>query len=213
MNYIFYLKIIYIIVVLLFYVSLLIALASDYIYVINLGAGALSMGVFLFIARIIAYGGIEYHYNYGTTTQLYEVVAPLVVCGVGIGVFVIRIIIAIKKDIKPNMRKKYIVVDNDGFVEKIKDLRKSGVNVVYDIIYGKKHKYECTSLTFFNVTYKEACLYSETLKEKKRDYRELGKNIIILGVVAVVDCSIIDFRFRNDNYIRVLDWVEGLLFF
>lgn len=217
MEYIDYLKLMYIVVVLLFYFSLILYLVSDYIYTTNLMYSLNIMFTSFLISRSYIYDTIKYCYEKKIYRKIgiqpFDIKFPLVVCGVGIGIFVIMTIIGIKKDKKPDMRKKYVVTEIEGFADKIKEIRKTGVNVVYDFIYGKKHKYKYTYLIFFNATYKEACLYTETLSDKKRDFKKLGKHIIILIIIAIVDFSVIFFRFKNNNYIEVWELVKGLNIF
>lgn len=215
MDYINYLKLAYVGVVALFYIGFLIAIVGNYIYVTKLGFGLIIMNANFAVSRSSIYSDIKYYYEKEIYRKIgisvSDITFPLVMCAVGIGVFVIATIVGIKKDKKPDMRKKNIVADCDGFAEKIKEMRKSGVNVVYDIIYDRNHKYKYTSLIFFNATYKEACLYCETLDGKRRSFRELSKSIIILCIIAAVDYGIIYFRFKNDNYIELLELVKGLL--
>lgn len=219
------LKCLYIIVIAVFYINLLVIAYFEKVKSIKPIISFVIINALLLVDRENIFDCIKDYYenemyrNIGISSI--DILVPLITISIGGVYFIIRIVLENKKYRKNDMRKfKILVTDYDDFKVKLNELNKKGVNSTYEILENKNARKNNkkaivmlnTEVTFFNLPYDEACIYAQQLDSL---HYESENGFIgyfsVLVVIAILDFSLVYFRFTNDNYTTILELIKMTL--
>lgn len=217
------LKYVYIIVIALFYINLLFITFFEKVHHINRAISVAIVNTTLLFEREPIFDCIKKYYENERYRKIgissIDILFPLIASSLGVMYCIIKIVLDNKKYRKNDMRKFNIYIeDYDDLKMKLNALKKKGVNSTYEIIESKnknnnKNKNtettSNTTVTFFNLPYEEALRYSQELDIRPyKSETEFIKYFSIIVVIAILDFSLVYFRFANDNYTTILEFIK-----
>ncbi len=214
MDYIVELKLLYWLILLIFYFSVVINCVTVKTHNVILKRSNLFFLIMLILIRTKVFDGIKKYYEQGynnsKAVELFEVLVPLVI----ILALCIYLVYSVFKMVKiKGLQKFYLTVkDHDFFKNKIDEYSNDGILVRYEDNYNDKGEYKNTKVIFSYMTYKKSMEYIKKLNnENHKEKLQFYKAITTVVLVAVFDFWVLNIMLVNDNYSNVFDIVKNVL--
>lgn len=219
------LKYLYIIVIALFYINILVIAYFEKVSFKKPTMGLITINTVLLVQRGSIFDCIKNYYEDERYRQIgissIDILFPIIFISL-LGIYcIIRIILDNKKYRKNDMRKFNILVkDYNEFKLKLNALKKNSINSTYEILEDKnsrknnknKDLIPNTVVTFFNLPYDEALRYAQELDDRPyKSENDFIRYFSIVLIIAISDFGLVYFRFTQDNYTTILEFVKMTL--
>ncbi len=173
-------------------------------------------GVFyaFIIARDIAFRSLKNYYEDEMYREIgistFDIKVPIVCVCVAFTVVAIIIINDVIKLKNTTQHSFLIYNDNEEvFKETLHSLKARGVKVFDEKIVNKKKSINF-KITFYDITYKEAFSYTNEFSNGVEPKSHLVRNVLFFSIFLILDISLQIYRINSDYYISVFEYVKNL---